>query len=460
MKNILVCFLSLSVVISFAQGEATKWYFGTFAHLDFGGGSPVVGSGPMTTTEGTASIADPGGTLLFYTNGVDVYDNTNTVMANGSGLMGDVSTTQAAMIVPMPGSLNFYYLFCVAPDGGPNGLTYSIVDMTLNSGLGDVTATKNVNLTDSVSEKICAIKNFDGDYWIVVHKWGDNAFYAYEITSTGISAPVISHTGIVHTTTTFQNTYGQMKFNLCGDKIGLAMGYMDTVELCDFDKTTGVVSNPITLPHPDHVYGIEFSPLSQFLYTTCYDAGATLAQFDISSGVQATILASKTVLSTTADLYGMQTGPDKKIYVSRSFTSTYLGRIADPDSAGALCNYTDNAIDLDPLAMGNSGALSLPSFPQNFLANNIFCPGPPSEIVESTAARLFSILPNPASGAFTLKFSGFTDQVSLTEVGGKCIWTAENVNGEIFPDEQIPAGIYFLSISAGNHTEFQKLIRY
>jgi len=450
--------LSLS---SFSQGRANQWYFGTFAHLDFNSGSPVVGSGPMTTTEGTASISDPAGTLLFYTNGVDVYKNSHTVMLNGSGLMGDVSTAQSAMIFPLPGSATQFYIFTVAPDGGTNGLTYSIVDMTLDGGTGDVSATKNVNLTDSVSEKICAIKDNDSDnYWVVVHKWGDNAFYAYNLSSSGLSAPVVTNVGTIHSTSTFQNTYGQMKFSMCGDKIATALGYMDTVELYDFDINTGIVSNPIILPHADNVYGVEFSPQSDYLYATCYDAGGTLAQFDITSGIEATILASKIVLSTTADLYGMQIGPDKKIYVSRSFGSTYLGQIADPDSLGALSNYTDNAIDLDPTFSGNNGGLSLPSFPQSFLANNIFCPGT-GGISDAKTYKVVAY-PNPSDGAFTISSTQCGSQeteIFVYNSLGKLMEKRLLVTGEMTFGENYSVGIYLVTITNDAGSETIKLVK-
>ncbi|MFZ5551881.1 MAG: T9SS type A sorting domain-containing protein [Bacteroidota bacterium] len=405
-----------------AQNEANHWYFGTYAGLDFSGGAPVAVNGPMTTTEGTASVSTASGQLLFYTNGVDIYDSTHTIMPNGSGLMGDVSTTQSALIVPNPANAMQYYVFTAAADGGANGFRYSIVDMVLNGGQGDVTGAKNILLTDSVTEKICAIKDRgNNQYWIVTHKWGSNEFYAYLLTSSGLQPPVVSMAGTVHSTTTFQNCYGQMKFNMCGDKIAVAIGYQKTVELFDFDLNTGMVSTPITLLHGDNVYGVEFSPSSEFLYTTGYDVTVTLAQFNITSGIQSTILASKVPLSITSDLYGLQIGPDKKIYVSRSFVSSYVGVIGAPDSPGFACNYADNAIDLDPNFMGYNGALSLPSFPQNFLSANIVCSGP-TGAEEKTESVMLKIFPNPSGEEFFIETKE-NISVFVYDITGKLIET-------------------------------------
>lgn len=450
--------LSFIIVTVNAQNQANHWYFGTYAYLDFTGASPVAGSGPMTTTEGTASFSTASGELLFYTNGVDIYDSTHTIMPNGSGLMGDVSTTQSAMIVPNPGNPMQYYVFTIAADGGANGFRYSIVDMVLNSGQGDVAGIKNVPITDSVTEKICAIKDRDSDnYWIVVHKWGDNAFYVYELTSAGLQSPVISNVGTVHTTTTFQNTYGQMKFNMCGDKIALALGYMKQVDIYDFDMNTGIVSNPIILAHGDNVYGVEFSPSSDYLYATCYDVTATLAQFNISSGIQATILASKVPLSVTTDLYGMQIGPDKKIYVSRSFTSSYVGQIGAPDSPGFACGYVDNAIDLDPGFNGYNGALSLPSFPQNFLAANITCTGPTdAEELNAESVRL-TIYPNPSDEEFYMHAQENNFSVSVYDVTGKCIETFSSP--KISFGKNYHLGIYFVTFQSADEIKVMKLVK-
>ena len=124
---------------------ANFWYFGYGGAIDFISGTPVAVPGSaMNTSEGAASISDANGTLLFYTNGVSVYDNTNHRMPNGKNLWGHDNTTQSVLIVPDPGNGNLYYVFTVdqlggqhigeAGDLGMGGLSYSVVDITLNGG--------------------------------------------------------------------------------------------------------------------------------------------------------------------------------------------------------------------------------------------------------------------------------------------------------------------------------------
>ena len=60
----------------YAQKQAANWYFGENAGLKFGecGDPPTAVSGQLNTKEGSTSISDEDGNLLFYTDGITVYD--------------------------------------------------------------------------------------------------------------------------------------------------------------------------------------------------------------------------------------------------------------------------------------------------------------------------------------------------------------------------------------------------
>lgn len=65
----------LLTLVAFAQKEASIWYFGQKAGLGFNSGSPVaLTDGALSTDEGSASIADSPGNLLFYTDGVSEWN--------------------------------------------------------------------------------------------------------------------------------------------------------------------------------------------------------------------------------------------------------------------------------------------------------------------------------------------------------------------------------------------------
>jgi len=99
---------------AYSQGEANWWYFGNNAGIHFAPVATNVTGGALNTTEGVASISDAAGNLLFYTDGVTVYNSTHTTMTNGIGLLGDASSTQSAIIVKQPGSSSLNWKFTVA----------------------------------------------------------------------------------------------------------------------------------------------------------------------------------------------------------------------------------------------------------------------------------------------------------------------------------------------------------
>jgi hypothetical protein len=430
-----------------AQHYADKWYFGTKAAIDFTSGSAAaVTTSEMSAGEGSASIADPAtGALLFYTDGINVWNTDNAIMPNGTGLMGGLSSTQAALIVPKPESADEYYIFTTDQIGGSQGLRYSVVDLSLDGGNGDVTE-KNVLLKAPVAEKVTAVQDA-GTFgvWMVAHGWGDDAFYAFRITPAGIDSAVVSHAGIVHSDAVIQNSYGQMKFNPCGDRLALAAGYLDKVELFDFNIVTGAVSNPKTISYSDHVYGIEFSRNGDVLYVSTYDPNGTLVQYDLSITDVNAMVAAAQVVSTTADIYPLQRGPDGRIYVCKSF-SQYLGVIHSPDNVGAVsCSYVDNGFDLDPAFLGLNSALGLPNFVTSYTGGTESCVGSTNAVGENAAGSNM-IFPNPSNDDFTFVAQQPGVSVTVSDLSGKELDRWKDVAGgtEITFGGAYAAGTYLV----------------
>jgi PKD repeat protein len=347
---------------AFAQKEANIWYFGSAAGMDFNGGSPVaLNNGQIFTTEGSASIADANGNLLFYTEGVSVWNKNHVVMPNGGGLMGGGSASQSAIIVPNPGSASQYYIFTV-PNTAGGTLRYSIVDMTLAGGNGDITATKNVSLGGvNVAEKLTATWHRNGlDFWVAAHDNGGNNFYAYHVSSAGVTGPVISTVGAIHNGT---NPWtGCMKFSPKGDKMAVCLYGTQQADLLDFDNLTGVFSNSAiyNFPATFYSYGVEFSESGNVLYICNVDfTPGQIYQFDVLAGNNAAIIATAQLIYNNAtDFLGsMQLGPDKKVYYVR-YGYAYAGAIEFPEVLGAGCTTNDVAV---PLGTG-SAQLGLPDF--------------------------------------------------------------------------------------------------
>jgi gliding motility-associated-like protein len=341
---IVVLFFSLGC---FAQGEANIWYFGSHAGLDFNSGSPVVlADSQIDTQEGCATISNAGGQLLFYTNGVSVWNKNHQVMPNGTNLSGDPSSTQSSIIIPKPDDPNIYYIFTVPELAGSKGLQFSEVDLTLNGGLGDVNSNKNIAVTTPVCEKLTAVKNANGDgYWIVVHGYGNNSFLAYSITSAGINlTPVRSNLGSVIDTNRL-NATGYLKFSPDGTRlISCSPG---NVEIFDFDTITGKLSNNKLIWQEYDEYGAEFSPSGKIVYIT--SKFQKLIQFDLTS---ADITGSAKIIydwnqNDAHYLGALQIAKNGKIY-GCVWRERYVSIINNPDVLGIGCNFTLLGIQLDP----------------------------------------------------------------------------------------------------------------
>jgi gliding motility-associated-like protein len=364
--------LCLNVFAAFSQKEANIWYFGTNAGLDFNSGNPVpLTNGVLSTREGCASIADANGRLLFYTDGLMVWNKSHIQMPNGFGLLGNSSSTQSAIIVPKPASSSIYYIFTVdaVEYGLVNGLNYSTVDMNMGGGLGDI-STKNVALIRPTCEKITAVRHANNrDIWVVTHQWSSDAFYAYLVTTTGVSTtPVISHTGVVLQSNSsgnpLESSLGYLKASPDGNYLGIA-NFTNPSQLFLFNNSTGTISNPITLPVHDNPYGLEFSPNSKVLYLADYSS--TLYQYDLNAANIPLSEVGFLSIGSGGGMGALQLATDGKIYSVKE-SSSYVSVINKPNVIGTGCDYTEDVVALN----GRSVRLGLPPFIQSFFVQASF----------------------------------------------------------------------------------------
>ena len=177
--------------------QANYWYFGDKAGLNFNNTPPTaLTNSQMSTTEGCASVSDSTGNLLFYTDGKTVWNRNHIPMLNGTGLMGHESSTHSAIVIPKPGSNTIYYLFTADADEnlGAAGYRYSEIDITLNGGLGNVTAVKNILLYAPSSEKLTAASHANGiDIWVITKDLNNHTYRSYKVTCSGVdNNPVLS----------------------------------------------------------------------------------------------------------------------------------------------------------------------------------------------------------------------------------------------------------------------------
>lgn len=369
-RRFIVILLSLVFQQSFGQQNNT-WYFGKKAGLNFNQSTPLVlHNSMMDADEGSASICDNSGNLLFYTNGVTVYNRNHQVMLNGDGLMGNISSVQSAIIVPMPGNSNIYYIFTsdALENNFFNGYNYSVVDITRDNGKGEV-ITKNVLLSASCTERMTAVRHADGiSVWLITNDNNSNTFRSWLINCSGIRpAPVVSVGGVVLNSHLLMNN-GMMKVSPDGKQLCQThFPFFDETaaspnffQLFDFDNLTGVLSNARTVAPPNsQITSCEYSPNSRLLYLA-RPSDKAIDQVEATLATPAAIAASRIIISTNgARFYGIQLAPDQKIYLSQP--SKFLGAINNPNVKGAGCNFQEQQINVAD-AGGSSAYLGLPSF--------------------------------------------------------------------------------------------------
>ncbi len=355
-----------------AQKQANIWPFRDF-QLDFNEGFPVVKfEFAHHLNRGMGIMSDKDGSLLFYTDGYSVWNKNHELMPNGADLIPSTGSpaTQESIIIPKPGSDNQFFIFTVDPWNGQkgSGLYYTVIDLSLEGGLGDVTS-KGMKVVGNTTNKISATMHSNGqDIWLLTHLHNTNIYYTFLITKDGLSGnQVLNQIGKSHG---FWD--GQLKFSPDGKKVACSRGhpYADktTFDLFDFDNSTGILSNSLSFGLPGNGYseGIEFSSDAKKLYVIL--AGSALYQFDLTSPSFNAINESRFRLNQKSynGLGQMQLGPDGNIYISKAGGGTsYLGRISNANAKDTAVLTEENGLYLE-------GGSSFVSFTPNFIQNYFF----------------------------------------------------------------------------------------
>jgi len=367
MKNKITSLKGLLLIISIglvhpldAQIKSSLWFFGDNAGIDFSKTPPIATSyGKTNSSEGVATISNEDGSLLFYSDGKNVYNRENKLMKNGSGLIGqNGSSAQSPIIVQDPGNNNYFYLFYIGDDFTPSTqgqLRYSVVNMCADSGRGElILGSRNTLIASDLNERLSCRPMANGDsFWLITSKIGTHEFYAYKITKNGINTTPVK--------TDFNLSCGGLialaKFN----HIGTKMAYTNTfktacngVWVVDFDSTTGKFSNRISVENnTEAFYDVVFSPDNKLLYyTDVYQVKdpSKVSQYDFNT-------KAITVLKSITGNYrfcGLNIAPDGKIYVSENGV-TKIHTIDKPNVSGTGCNFNYQSFTLVTGTMARLG---------------------------------------------------------------------------------------------------------
>jgi len=359
---IILFLLAIQCFRATAQNENKVWCFGEGLGVDFNTIPPTVFHPQMRVLESSSSVCDANGQLLFYTSGGFIWDKNGNFMPNGQNLSGNGpysptaqypynvgSSSSGVLVVQSPSNPNQYYQFVTdAMEDATYRAYYSVIDMTLNGGLGDVIPTqKNIMFADSIEEGVVGTYGADcHSAWILVrHRLVSNVA-AYKLDPSGVhTTPVIS--GVANT------GWGKMFFNKTGSRLGMIFN-TSAFDLYGFDKASGALSYTGSLQSGLLTnQGMQFSPDGSKLYI----GGAYgVVQFDVSALPNIASVQNTRISISDSLTSAMRTGPDGKIYFTW-FVTQWLNCIHQPNvtGAGATVTYHDITVSdsmINPAELG------------------------------------------------------------------------------------------------------------
>lgn len=363
---IIMVVLNLQV---YAQ-QQNVWVFGSHAGINFNGNTPSPEYTAISSAESSASICDASGKLQFYTDGYYVWNKSHSLMSDGHSLTpfshyggsSTQSTSQGSVIIPFPGTPNKFYIFSLTQVemGTKKGqLYFSVVDMELDNGNGNVVPTQRSKFLDSgLTEKMVAVAGNNCNIWLLVCTQS-GVLKAFSITENGVdTTPEVSGTGMGYA----DMMVGTMAVSPDRSKLATTvMGPQNNanngVRLFDFDINTAHVSNPINLLQGQGVYGACFAGGSKKLYIT--SAGKVI-QFDLALGGGNAVAASATELGAANIVTAIKLAPNNKIYFLRKYNGqlSVLGAIEKPDQPGISCGYSPEVLTLKS---GTAMSIGLPN---------------------------------------------------------------------------------------------------
>ncbi len=329
---------------AFGQYENHVWYFGEEnigIKFDLDTNEPqAYNFHQPLNREGCSIATNPTtGEVLFYTDGRTVYNAQNLIVENGEDLGACPSSAQAAVIVPVPGSCNEYYVFSNSNgndcDSSPKELYYSKVDMKANNGLGAVLPViKKTLLKENVNEGMIVLpRSGTSDFWLIgADDDTGSSHYIYLVHADGIQW---------HNSYMFEEVEGlHYCFSYSPDftKIAGSMKSGLTYSL-NFDPFLGVLSNYLQIQRLTSGYNDFYDSDwsgdgSKLYYSTVNDF--SLYQYDFNNNQNTQIPQASNSGA------GIKRGPDDRIYFINDEDSKYLSIIENPNAPASLLTISED----------------------------------------------------------------------------------------------------------------------
>lgn len=429
-----------------------------------------------------SNICDTNGRVVLYSDGFDVLDSNNNILAGGGQLadpsfynyFNKYSYSQASIFLPMEN--NIYYFInlgvtdaCLSTWGNPNRqlpnrLYYHKIDMSLNGGAGKVY--ERMQILDSAGSfevsALSACRHANGKDWWLVKQGADSVFtgadsvnfYTYLITQDSVvqihhqffpNLPFAPNTaGIVED--------GQISFNNLGTQMAFVTRQKQILYLFDFDRCTGKLNNAQAINPPAGIAsntamcGVCFSRNDRFIYLA--RAGA-IFQYDTYAADSASAwyqVAERDTIPTEFNTYGnIYLANNNRIYIgARSLNGSTMSVINNPDAKEALCGWCPKCLRFDSVAYAANGiGVSQPSNMANYGLGKLNPPCEPLSVGTSLQGEGLGelvIYPNPSNSLIYIKNrKGKTKQ--LMNLIGDILLTTQQDEIEI---SRLASGIYLI----------------
>ncbi|MBS1656751.1 MAG: T9SS type A sorting domain-containing protein [Bacteroidetes bacterium] len=500
MRLILFTTAILFPLFAICQKYDQTWAFGTYQNvsLKFPGADYEKDSlhSDIFYFFTSASISDTAGNLLFYTNGRMVMNRNGDTMKNGDYLSPQLrafddwyygfdigfQNLQGTIALPKPGSDSLYYLFAVDYDsllwqvGGiarPYYLTLNIIDMSADSGLGEVTEKNKHLFADTMSSAgMTACKHANGrDWWLIRNEYHTNCYYIWLITPDTIYPPSKQCIGYP-----IDVNDGNSGFEFSPDgryfahQIAKTL-YKISMEFMEFDRCSGQLSNPVLIDVPDSLAkgvftSTEFSPDGRFLYgfMTQIIYQADLEDINIAGSLTK---VGEWIYSDS--IYGYfggnpQLASDGKIYIQGLFGNPALSVINEPNEKGTLANLTLQNFELPTLCA--CGIPNMPNYQLGALA------GSPCDTLtgiqqwqQYNSITSVRVIPNPNDGRFAVSYQlpqNKEGMLTITNQLGAVVYTERRPQWSSICSINLPQlakGIYLVSLESNGKRKSAKFAK-
>jgi hypothetical protein len=412
--------------------ESFNWVFGLSAGMTWNTTQTINGMSGLPTPlpvtgifqwAGSFCMSDANGNLLFYSDGVDVWNKNHAVMQNGSGLAGDYDATQSGIAIPYPGQANKYIVFTIGIKNSDK-LAYSVIDMTLAGGLGGVVSgQKNIPLTGHVSklgENVTTVKKTAGaGYWLVaVGKGANSSINVWDVTTAGVQTSCYASYSLPENITV-SSSESYLRFSTDGKHFAYPTFMGKQIFFGEFNPATGTFPT-IKVMKPYECYGLDFNLSGDLLYAMetpfhkivhCYKFADLLA----SSNPGSMDHYKMTITGVSSDMYPLQLGPDGRLYSTIDNTSDMI--VIDN-----INNYGNSTVHVVSglILPGASVGAGLPNFSADFLA--------PQQVENVSVCSYFTddIWYFGSGGGITFKDDLFGNKVAVNSSGESLVNSNEN----------------------------------